>query len=170
MLKKIGILMQLALLGIITGAASCSFWKPCCDKNTSGHHNSSSSHDANKATHAKQTILHITNEKDFNEQVLKNTKPTVVKFEAEWCGACKKIAHLFQDVAEELGDLYSFASVDIDAAKQVATTYKLRGVPTLIFIQDGKEVTGHDRIVGSFSDKAAFIASIKAAFATPTNL
>ncbi len=176
MIKKLGAIF----IGIIATAASCSFWKPCCSENGHNHththttapaHSSSTaplsdSSDASKVAEVKQTVLHISSKNEFDELLTKNTKPMVVKFEAQWCGPCKKIKPLYEAIATELQEQYTFVAIDVDTAADVAHSYNVRGVPTILFIKNGKEIAQKDRIVGAFTDKADFITTINTIFTT----
>ena len=86
----------------------------------------------------------------FDADVLKSAKPVLVDFWAEWCGPCKMIAPLLEAVAKELQGKASIVKVDVDNAQQVASTYQVTSIPTLILFNHGKVV---DRIVGARSAK-----------------
>ena len=85
--------------------------------------------------------------KDNFEQEIKNAnKPVVLDVYAEWCGPCKQMKPIFEQLAKELGDNYVFASLNVDEARDIAIEYGVTSVPTFVFIQDntvqGKE-TGY---------------------------
>jgi len=75
---------------------------------------------------------------DFQAKVLKSPVPVIVDFFATWCGPCKMIAPILEDIATESGDKVKIFKVDIDQDPQLANNYNIRSVPTLIFIKDGK--------------------------------
>ncbi len=91
-----------------------------------------------------QTILHLGNE-DFGQEVLESDKPVLVDFWADWCQPCHMLAPTIDLLAESYGDRIKVAKVDIDAAKELATKYDVRSIPTVILFKDG-EVAG--RIIG----------------------
>jgi len=68
----------------------------------------------------------------------------VTKFSAAWCGPCKVLAPIFEQVKSEVSDV-AFQEVDVDAESSLAIQYKVRGVPTIVIEKDGQEVK---RIVG----------------------
>ena len=81
-------------------------------------------------------IVHV-NEDDFEATVLKADGPVLVDFWAEWCGPCKMIAPLLDQVADELGDKITIAKMDVEANKQTPMKYGVRGIPTLMIFKDG---------------------------------
>ena len=76
----------------------------------------------------------------FEAQVLKASGPVLVKFEAEWCGPCKAMKPMIEEIAQAYGERLTIATLDIDQNNQ--TPYKLgvRGVPTVMLFKDGKVV------------------------------
>jgi len=68
----------------------------------------------------------------------------VTKFSAAWCGPCKVLAPIFEQVKSEVSDV-AFQEVDVDVESSLAIQYKVRGVPTIVIEKDGQEVK---RIVG----------------------
>lgn len=82
-----------------------------------------------------------------------------VDFWASWCGPCKMLGPVFEEVSGELSDI-TFAKADIDEVGEVATELGIRGVPTIILFKDGEEV---NRIVG-FMPKDALKVQIQEAF------
>ncbi len=85
-------------------------------------------------------ILKINSESDFSKKVLNCDKPVIVKFETDWCGACKTMAPVFEKSADEFVGKMKFTQVDADKQKELATKYEVKGVPTFIFFKDGKIV------------------------------
>ena len=76
----------------------------------------------------------------FDEEVTKSSTPVVVDFWADWCGPCKMIAPIVEDLAEEMGGKVKFAKVDVDSNPQVAMQFSIRSIPTLLIFKDGKPV------------------------------
>jgi len=79
----------------------------------------------------------------------------VTKFSASWCGPCKVLAPIFNEVKSEVGDVI-YQDVDVDQSSDLAIQYKVRGVPTIVIEKDGQEVK---RIVG-MSTKANLVSTI----------
>ncbi len=88
------------------------------------------------------------NDSDFESQVLKADKPVLVDFWAEWCGPCKMIAPILDELAEEYGDRLIIAKMDVDQNRQTPMQYSIRGIPTLILFKNG---TLADTKVGAVS-------------------
>lgn len=76
-------------------------------------------------------------EKSFSSILAKGT--VLVDFSAEWCGPCKMLTPILEELAEELKDLVSIVKVDIDQEQNLASTFEITSVPTLILFKDGKE-------------------------------
>ncbi len=79
---------------------------------------------------------------NFEQTLTSSTKPVLVDFHAQWCGPCKMLSPVIDQVAEARGDDAVVAKVDIDAARDIATKYSITSVPTLIVFKDGEPVTG----------------------------
>lgn len=71
--------------------------------------------------------------------------PVVVDFWAPWCGPCKAIAPILEDLAEEMGDSVKICKVNVDEANDIAGQYNIRAIPTLLVFKGGKVV---DQVVG----------------------
>ena len=100
--------------------------------------------------------LNITNEN--YEAILAESKPLVIDFWAEWCGPCRTIAPIVEELAEEYADRVNIGKCDVDSADDVVATYRVRNIPTLVFIKDGAVVDKH---VGAIS-RNDLVAKIEA--------
>ncbi len=87
-------------------------------------------------------IKHL-NETNFSKEVAHGV--TLVDFHATWCGPCRMLAPVLEDVAKEVHGKGVIAKIDIDASQNIAAEYQISSVPTMILFKNGKEV---DRLVG----------------------
>ncbi len=77
-------------------------------------------------------------ESNFDEVVGQATGPVLVDYWAEWCGPCKMIDPILHELADEYGDRLTIAKVNIDDNAQLASRFKIRGIPTLMLFRDGE--------------------------------
>jgi thioredoxin 1 len=89
--------------------------------------------------------IHVT-DAEFEGKVLKSSKPVVVDFWAPWCGPCRMVAPILEELAEEYGDKIVIAKVNTDEDAQHAIKYGVQGIPTMLFVKDGDIF---NRIVGA---------------------
>jgi thioredoxin 1 len=88
------------------------------------------------------------NRDEFIKQELKDNEYVVVKFGAEWCGPCKQIAPVLEELADTYQDRLKYIPVDVEESYDIATEYKIRNVPTILFIKKGEVI---DKAVGSIN-------------------
>ena len=82
-------------------------------------------------------IKHVS-DATFDSDVLQSTTPVLVDYWAEWCGPCKMIAPVLEDVAKSYAGRLTVAKLDIDANPGITGQFGIRGIPTLIVFKDGK--------------------------------
>ena len=104
-----------------------------------------------------EKIVHITDD-TFETEVLQSQTPVLVDYWAEWCGPCKMIAPVLEDMAKEYSGRLTVAKLDIDANPGITSQFGIRGIPTLILFKGGK---AHAQKVGALSKSqlAAFVDS-----------
>lgn len=82
--------------------------------------------------------MKVVNTEEFNE--LMNEKLVLVDFFATWCGPCKMLAPVLEDVQEKLKDKVTIVKVDVDASSDLASRFGVMAVPTMILFKDGKQI------------------------------
>ncbi len=87
----------------------------------------------------------------FTEQVLQSDKPVLVDFWATWCGPCRVVAPVIEQLAAEHGDKVVFAKIDVDQNPAAARDYQVLSIPTLLLFQGGKPTA---KLVGAKSKSA----------------
>lgn len=102
-------------------------------------------------------VLHVS-DSDFNETVLKASGPVLVDYWAEWCGPCKMIAPILDEIAKDYDGKLTVAKINIDENPQTPQHYGVRGIPTLMLFKNG-EVEATKVGALSKSQLAAFIDS-----------
>lgn len=84
------------------------------------------------------SVLHVTVE-DFEKEVLQAEKPVLVDFWATWCGPCKMISPIIEELASESSEV-KFCKVNVDEQSKLAEKYRIMSIPTLLVIKDGEVV------------------------------
>ena len=72
--------------------------------------------------------------------IINSDKPVLVDFFATWCGPCQALSPVLKEVKDSLGDRVSIIKIDVDKNQEIASTYQVRGVPTMILFQNGKQL------------------------------
>ncbi len=104
-----------------------------------------------------KNIVHVSDE-SFEQEVLNATEPVLIDYWAEWCGPCKMIAPIIDELAEEYGEKIKIAKFNIDENPETPPRYGIRGIPTLMLFKNGNvEATKVGAV--SKSQLAAFIDS-----------
>ena len=84
-------------------------------------------------------ITHVTDQ-SFDADVLKSGETVLVDYWAEWCGPCKMIAPVLEEIASTYAGKIKIAKMDVDANQEVPAKYGIRGIPTLILFKNGEEI------------------------------
>ena len=87
-------------------------------------------------------LVHITDD-SFELEVLNSDQPVLVDYWAEWCGPCKSIAPILDEVSKEYDDKVKIVKLDVDRNHQISKKYDIRGIPTLMLFKDGNVVATH---------------------------
>ncbi len=98
---------------------------------------------------AAQNIVILTAD-NFEKEVTKSDKPVLVDFWAEWCGPCKMVAPILDELAAEYDGKVRIGKVNIDEHQKLAIDYHINSIPTLLFFKNGQVV---DQVVGLKSKK-----------------
>ena len=89
-------------------------------------------------------------ESNFDREVTQDGKPVIVDFWAEWCGPCKMIAPLLDEIAREKADAVKVAKVNVDENQSLSLKYNIRAIPALLFFKNGQR---RDQVTGVTSKK-----------------
>ncbi len=92
----------------------------------------------------------------FEEEVINSDLPVVVDFWAVWCGPCKMIAPIMEEIANDYEGKIKVAKLDVDNNPNVAVKYGIRSIPTVLFFKDGKM---EEQVIGAYP-KAHFIEKV----------
>jgi thioredoxin 1 len=94
------------------------------------------------------------------DTIINSEKPVLIDFFATWCGPCKTLAPILKQVKDNLGERITILKIDVDKNQQLASQYQVRGVPTMILFQNGKQlwrqsgVLSKEEIVKSIVEKS----------------
>ena len=94
------------------------------------------------------------------ENIIKSEKPVLIDFFATWCGPCKMLAPILKHVKESLGERVTILKIDVDKNQELSSKYQVRGVPTMILFQNGKQlwrqsgVLNKDEIIKTIVEKS----------------
>ncbi len=82
-------------------------------------------------------LINITDE-EFEDSILKNSGVCLVDFWAEWCGPCKQISPILEEIASEENNTITIAKINIDENPRIATDYGIRSIPTMLLFSNGE--------------------------------
>ena len=89
-------------------------------------------------------VIEVT-QSNFREVVVEADKPVIVDFWAEWCGPCKKLSPVLEELSEELGDAVTIAKVNVDEERTLGAMFQIMSIPAVLFFKDGEKV---DEFIG----------------------
>ncbi len=84
------------------------------------------------------SVIHVTKE-TFQKEVLQSDKPVLVDFWATWCGPCRMVGPILDEIAQEREDI-KVCKIDVDAQPELATEYGIMSIPTLMVFENGKKI------------------------------
>jgi thioredoxin 1 len=90
-------------------------------------------------------------DENFQEEVLKSDKPVLVDFWAEWCGPCRMVAPIVEELASEYNGSLKVGKVDVDANQKVSMQFGIRSIPTLLIFKGGRVV---EQVIGAVPKRA----------------
>ena len=83
------------------------------------------------------TVIKNCNENDFENEVLKSSLPVIVDFWAEWCGPCKMLTPILEELSNEMKNEINVVKVNLDENQDLAMKYSIRSIPTLLLFKEG---------------------------------
>ena len=78
---------------------------------------------------------------NFEQTVLNSTKPVIVDFWAEWCGPCRVLGPVLEEISSEVADKATIVKLNVDESRDLAMKYGIRGIPTMIFFKNGEVIS-----------------------------
>ncbi len=101
-------------------------------------------------------VMHVSDE-TFEKEVLQSPQPVLVDFYADWCGPCRALAPIVEEIAHELNSKLKVVKLDVDQNQETAMQYGVQSIPTLLIFKNGKEV---ERLIGYMS-KSKLLSKIE---------
>lgn len=83
-------------------------------------------------------LVHTLNEANFDAEIANSTVPVIVDFWAEWCGPCRMLGPILEDLAKEQGDKVKICKVNVDEAPNLSAKFNVRSIPMIIFFKNGE--------------------------------
>ena len=99
---------------------------------------------------ASEKVVQITDH-DFDEQVIKGKGLILVDFWAEWCGPCRMVAPILDELAVEYEGQVTIAKLNVDENREAASRFGIRSIPTILFFKDGAQV---EQVIGALPKSA----------------
>lgn len=96
---------------------------------------------------SQESLIHVS-DKNFEEEIIKSDKPALVDFWATWCGPCRAIGPLVEELAETYKERVKISKLNVDENPKIAADFGVRSIPTLMLFKDGKVM---DTLVGVVS-------------------
>src|SRR2546428_2177385 len=106
----------------------------------------------------------VVSDQNFEAEVIKSDTPVLVDFWAVWCGPCRMVGPVLEEIASEQGDKVKIAKLDVDANPITAGRFGVRAIPTMILFKNGREA---QRVVG-YVPKDKLLQQIQPPFGTPS--